>query len=309
VRVLVTGGAGFIGSNLVDALVAAGDEVRILDDLSNGLAANANVAAELVEGSVADPGTVARAVDGCELVFHLAALGSVSRSVENPLATDTANVHGTLAVLKGALDAGARRVVFSSSSSVYGGATPPPTPESAPLAPKSPYAVSKLAGEQYCRVFAQLFDIETVALRFFNVFGPRQRPDSQYAAVIPLFATALREGRRPTVHGDGMQSRDFTYVGDVVAALRAAGSAPGDACNGNVYNVAGGRNYTLLDLLDALGTIIGTNADPEFVDPRPGDIKFSKADPSAAARDLGWKTEVEFDTGLRHYVDWLQSRQ
>lgn len=304
-RTLVTGGAGFIGSHLVDALVDGGHDVRVLDDLSTGQRENVHPAAELVEASSADPDAVARAVAGVEVVFHLAALGAVARSVADPRATDQVNVHGTLTVLTLARDAGARRVVFASSSSVYGGATQVPTPETVPTRPRSPYAVSKLAGEWYTRVFAELYDVETVALRYFNVFGPRQRPDSTYAAVIPLFASALLDGRRPTVHGDGLQSRDFTYVSDVVAANLAAASVP--AANGKVYNVAPGQGATLLELLEILGRLVGVSPDPEHTDPRPGDIHQSCADATAARAELGWTPAVDFETGLARYLTWLRT--
>ncbi len=269
--VLVTGGAGFIGSHLVDALVAAGHGVRVLDDLSNGRRENVHEAAELQVGSLADPDAVTQAVEGREVVFHLGALGAVSRSVADPLTTDRVNVHGTLSVLTNSCDAGVRRVVFASSSSVYGGAEIIPTPESAPLRPRSPYAVSKLAGEWYTRSFPGLFPIETVALRYFNVFGPRQRPDAAYAAVIPLFASALRNGDRPVVYGDGLTTRDFTYVSDVVAANLAAAAAPSKV-SGGVYNIAPGHSSTLLELLDVLGRLLGREPDPVFEDPRPGDV-------------------------------------
>jgi UDP-N-acetylglucosamine/UDP-N-acetyl-alpha-D-glucosaminouronate 4-epimerase len=303
--VLVTGGAGFIGSHLVDALLAADHRVRVLDDLSNGRKENVHTDADLVVGSLADAEAVAGAVSGTELVFHLGALGAVSRSVADPLTTDRVNVHGTLSVLKHACDAGVRRVVFASSSSVYGGAEVIPTPESAPLRPRSPYAVSKLAGEWYTRSFPSLFPIETVALRYFNVFGPRQRPDATYAAVIPLFATALRNGERPVVFGDGLTTRDFTYVSDVVAANLAAASAPGSV-SGNVYNIAPGSSSSLLELLDVLGDLLGRTPDPVFEDPRPGDVPRACADASAAARDLGWHPQVSLAEGLARYVDWLQ---
>jgi len=306
-RALVTGGAGFIGSHLATTLVERGDEVVVLDSLATGLRDNVPAGARFVEGSVADPDTVAGAVEGCEVVFHLGALGAVARSVADPLTSDTANVRGTLAVLHGAREAGVRRLVFASSSSVYGGAEQIPTPETAPLRPRSPYAVTKLTGEHYCRVFAELFDLETVALRYFNVFGPRQRPDSVYAAVIPLFARALLDGSRPLVHGDGTQSRDFTYVADVVAANLAAASAPTAACNAGVFNIAGGNRHSLLDLLRELGTLIGVEPDPEFGPPRPGDVAHSCADPSAAANALGFRCEIPFAEGLRRTLDWMRS--
>lgn len=298
----MTGGAGFIGSNVVDALVASGDDVVVLDDLTTGFVENLNPKATFVEGSVSDDELVGRVVAGCEVVFHQAAHRAVARSVEAPLATDTANVHGTLAVLVAAKDAGVRRVVYASSSSVYGGAEVRPTPENAPLLPRSPYAVTKLTGEHYCRVFAELYGLETVALRYFNVFGPRQRPDSMYAAVIPLFIDALRNGRRPTVHGNGTQSRDFTYIDDVVAANLAAAAAPAANASGNAYNVACGGEHSLLELLDLLGDIIGTSVEPTYTDPRPGDVTHSRADASAAARDLGWTATVTFAEGLKRTV-------
>jgi UDP-glucose 4-epimerase len=304
-RVLVTGGAGFIGSNVVTELVGRGDEVRILDDLSTGHPDNLHPDAELFKGSVADPEVVTAAVDGCQLVFHQAAARAVLRSVEAPLETDTVNTHGTLTVLKAAADAGAKRLVYASSSSVYGGAAPLPTPESAPVLPKSPYAVSKLAGEHYCRVFASLYGLETVALRYFNVFGPRQRPDSMYAAVIPLFIDALRHGRPVTVHGDGTQSRDFTYVSDVVQANLLAAEAPAEACSGHAYNVAPGESSSLLEMLGILGRILDADVTIVYTEPRAGDIKLSQADAQAAARDLGWRPEVSFEAGLRRTAEWF----
>jgi UDP-glucose 4-epimerase len=301
-RCLVTGGAGFIGSNLVDALLERGDEVVVLDDLSTGHRENVNERARLIQAEVSDVDAVRSAVDGCEIVFHQAAHRAVLRSVEDPLATDTANVHGTLTILEEARAAGARRVIYASSSSVYGGAAIRPTPESAALLPRSPYAVTKLTGEHYCRVYTELHGLETVALRYFNVFGPRQRPDSMYAAVIPLFIEALRTGRRPVVHGDGQQSRDFTYISDVVAANLAAAGAPAAAASGNAYNIAGGGEFTLLELLATLAEILGVDADPEHTDPRPGDVRHSCAAVSAAARDLGWKATVSFREGLMRTV-------
>ena len=304
---LVTGGAGFIGSHLVDGLLEAGHTVRVLDDLSTGREENLDPAAELIRGSVADAAVVARAVAGAEVVFHLGALGAVARSVADPRASNAANVDGTLNVLTEARDAGVRRVVFASSSSVYGGAEIVPTPESAPLRPRSPYAITKLTGDWYTRVFAELYELETVALRYFNVYGPRQRPDATYAAVIPLFAAALVAGERPTVHGDGTQSRDFTFVTDVVAANLAAAVAPASRASGRAFNVAPGAGTSLLELLDGLGACIGVTPDPVFVDPRPGDVKLSCADASAAREDLGWAPTVAVADGLAAYVDWLRA--
>ncbi len=307
-RALVTGGAGFIGSHLAATLIERGDDVVVLDSLATGHRDNVPEGAAFVEGSVADPDVVATAVAGCEVVFHLGALGAVARSVAEPLTSDTANVRGTLAVLTAARDAGVRRLMFASSSSVYGGAEVVPTPESAPLRPRSPYAVTKLTGEHYCRVFAELFELETVALRYFNVFGPRQRPDSVYAAVIPLFARALLDGTRPFVHGDGQQSRDFTYVSDVVAANLAAADAPTAAANGKVFNIAGGYQHSLLDLLAELGRIVGTTPDPEFGQARAGDVRHSCADPRAAQDALGFECAVTLGTGLERTIDWMRSQ-
>jgi UDP-glucose 4-epimerase len=305
--VLVTGGAGFIGSHLAAALVGAGHGTRILDDLTTGCAENVPAGARFIEGDVADAAAVAGAIDGVEVVFHLAAHRAVAQSVERPLSTDTANTHGTLTVLKAAVDAGARRVISSSSSSVYGGAEVMPTPETEPTWPRSPYAVTKLAGEHYCRVFSELFALETVSLRYFNVFGPRQRPDSAYAAVIPRFLDALRGGRPPTVHGDGRQSRAFVYVDDAVAANLAAAAAPSAACKGQAYNVGGRRSVDLLGLLEIMGGITGVEPRPVHTEARPGDIRHSSADISAAARELGWLPQVSLEEGLRRTLEWMSA--
>jgi UDP-glucose 4-epimerase len=307
-RVLVTGGAGFIGSHLVDALLARGDEVVVLDDLSTGRSENVGGGVRFVMGDVADPETARAAVAGCEVVFHQAAHRAVARSVEYPVETDRANVVGTLVLLDEARAAGVRRLVYASSSSLYGGAEIRPTPESAPLLPRSPYAVSKLAAEHYCRVFTELYSIETVALRYFNAFGPRQRPDSQYAAVIPLFTAALADGMRPEVHGDGTQSRHFAYIDDVVAANLLAAHADADRCAGKAYNVAGIEACSLLELLGSLERILDTRAEPKFVASRPGDVRHSLADLSAAQRDLGFRPSVPFEEGLRSTVNWFVNR-
>ena len=306
-RALVTGGAGFIGSHIVDALVRDGHEVLVLDDLETGFETNVNEKARLIIGSVADEDAARAAVQGCEGVFHQAAHKAVLRSVEHPLITDTANTHGTLTMLKVAKDVGVRRFVHASSSSVYGGAAPLPTSESAPTRPKSPYAVSTLAAEEYCRVFAELYGLETVALRYFNVYGARQRPDATYAAVIPLFVAALLNGEDPVVHGDGGQSRDFTFITDVVAANLAAANAPAERCSGKVYNIAGGSASSLLDILAVLADLLGVTPTPKFVESRAGDVRHSLADPTAAARDLGFRTEVDLADGLQRTVDWLKS--
>lgn len=282
--------------------------MRVLDDLSTGFVENVPDRADLVEGSVSDRSTVAKAVDGMELIVHLAAHRAVLRSVEDPLATDTANTHGTLTVLKSGLDAGVRRLVYASSSSVYGLNPPMPTPETALPRPLSPYGVSKLAGEHYVRVFAELYGMETVSFRYFNVFGPRQRPDSAYAAVIPLFIEALRDGRQPVLHGDGGQSRAFTFIDDVVAANLAAVAAPPGSCAGQGYNIANAESHSLLELLDILGRILGVAVEPQFADARPGDIRSSRADVSAARAALGFQARVGFEEGLRRAVDWFDCR-
>jgi UDP-glucose 4-epimerase len=308
VRVLVTGGAGFVGSHLTDALVLRGDHVVVLDDLTTGYVENIPSGAQLVEGDVADPATVAEAVAGVEVVFHLAASRAVLRSVQEPRATDRANTGGTLNVLESARQAGVRRVVWASSSSVYGGDAAGPTPESASPRPRSPYAVSKLAGEHYARIYWELHRLETVSLRLFNVYGPRQRPDSPYAAVIPRFIEALAGAHPPEVHGDGRQSRDFTYVDDAVAAFLGASAAPAGRCAGRVYNVAGGREQSLLDLLTALRRILGVAIAPRHIEPRPGDIRHSRADLTAAAADLDWSPSVTLDEGLGRTVAWFARR-
>lgn len=301
-NVAVTGGAGFIGSHLVDALIEAGHRVRVIDDLATGLASNLNPRADFVKASITDAGVVREFLDGVEIAFHQAALGSVPRSVETPLDTDHVNVHGTLTVLESARRVGVRRVVLASSSSVYGGETPLPTREDHGVFPKSPYAVSKVAAEHYGRVFSSLLGVEVVCLRYFNVYGPRQRADSPYAAAIPLFIDALQNGLRPVVHGDGLQTRDFTFVSDAVAANLLAAMAPAERCDGRTYNVAGGRPHTVLEIVETLGAILGAESTPEFAPARAGDVRQSHADISAARADLGYEPKVSLEDGLRQVV-------
>lgn len=307
-RSLVTGGAGFIGSHLVDALLRDGHEVVVVDNLETGYRDNVNSGAELCIGDVADQDTIGNAMEGVEVVYHLAAARAVLRSVDHPRESDRANTGGTLNVLECARQAGARRVVSTSSSSVYGGAAVTPTPETAPLIPRSPYAVSKMAGENYARVYWELHRLETVSLRLFNVYGPRQRPESAYAAVIPLFIDALRANKAPQVHGDGTQSRDFTFIDDTVAAFLAAGTAPAERCAGRVYNVAGGHDHTLLEMLDILQRLLDTAIEPVHTDRRPGDVHRSCADSSAAKQDLDWSSKTAFDAGLAETVAWFTRR-
>lgn len=307
-KVVVTGGAGFIGSHLVRDRLELGDEVVVLDDLSTGFADNVPDEVRLVNGDVADFETVTSAVADAELVLHHAASRAVLRSVHDPIQTDRANTLGTLNVLTAARDAGVRRVVVASSSSVYGGVAPVPTPEVAPLTPKSPYAVSKLAMEHYARVFHDLYGLETVALRYFNVFGPAQRPDSAYAAVIPIFIDAIRDGREIEVHGDGQQSRDFTFISDIVAANRIVSTASGETVGGGVFNIAGGRPVTLNELITAIGDILGLEVHRRTTEPRSGDIRLSFADTRLAARTFGWRAQIPFEAGLARTIEWLGER-
>jgi UDP-glucose 4-epimerase len=308
VRALVTGGAGFIGSNIVDRLVADGADVVVLDNLFTGFAEHVNPKADLRVADLSDADAVRSAAQACDWVFHQAAHRAVFRSVEDPVATNQANVGGTLNVLVAARDAGARRVVLASSSSVYGGADILPTPETAPLRPRSPYAVTKLALEEYARVFNDLYGLPTVALRYFNVYGPRQRPDSQYAAVIPLFIEAVATGATVTVHGDGTQFRSFTYIDDVVDANLLAAAAPAADVGGRVFNAAAEESSSLLDLIAALERVIGRSAVVEHTAPRAGDIKQSRASCRLARETFGFDPKVPFDDGLRRTVEWFSAR-
>ncbi len=298
-RVLVTGGAGFIGSNLVRALLEQGEEVRILDNFSTGSRANLEgLAVEVVEGELRSYERVHNAVRDSEVVYHLGALGSVPRSVQDPLTSSAVNIEGTLNVLLAARDEGVRRVVFSSSTSVYGSSRQLPTREDCPPDPISPYGVAKLAAERYCVSFTRVYaSLETVVLRYFNVFGPRQSPSSQYAAVVPLFISAIAAGRPVTIHGDGEQSRDFTYVDNVVAATIAAGRAEG--ASGRTFNVAAGAPATVNRVADAIGEILGKPVEKDYAPARPGDIRDSWADLSASREVLGYEPSVSLEEGLR----------
>jgi len=304
-RVLVTGGAGFIGSNLVRALLERGDEVRVLDNFSTGNRANlTGLETEIVEGELRSYERVHNAVRGVELVYHLGALGSVPRSVQDPLTSSAVNIEGTLNVLLAARDEGVRRVVFSSSSSVYGTRGQLPVTEETPPDPISPYGVAKLAAERYCISFSRVYEhLETVVLRYFNVFGPRQSPYSEYAAMVPLFLTAIMRGEPITIDGDGGQSRGFTYVANVVdATIRAADVA---AANGRIFNISAGSPATVNEVADAIGRILGKPVERRHGPPRVGDIRASWADVTAARKTLGWEPTVALEEGLRLTAQFL----
>jgi UDP-glucose 4-epimerase len=301
---LVTGGAGFIGSHLVDRLVREGWRVRVLDDLSSGREENleaSRASIELVAGDVRDPSLLERCVRGVEVAFHQAAVPSVPRSVAEPIRTHEVNVTGTLLLLEAARRAGVRRVVYAASSSAYGDAPELPKVESLPPRPRSPYALQKWVGESYCQLYTSLFGLETVALRYFNVYGPRQDPNSEYAAVVPRFVTACLCGEPPVIYGDGEQTRDFTYVDDAVAANLLAAEAPRAA--GEVANVAGGRRASLRELLAAVADLCGVRPEPRHEPARPGDVRDSLADLSRARELLGYAPEVPLREGLARTVE------
>lgn len=306
---LVTGGAGFIGSHLVEALTAQGRCVRVFDDFSTGLRSNLEAikpAPEIITGDLSDPDAVSRAVAGAGFVFHLGALASVTRSVERPLDSHRVCATGTVHVLDAARRLGVRRVVYAASSSAYGGVQADVQRETDPVQPLSPYAAAKLTGELYACAFSSCYGLETVCVRFFNIFGPRQVDDSPYSGVIAIFAGLMAAGKTPTVHGDGLQSRDFTYVGNAVQAVIKASQAA--SVSGKVYNVGTGRSITVLDLVAALNRLLGTSITPEHEPPRTGDVRHSRADISAARRDLGYEPTVSFEEGLKKTLRWYQSR-
>jgi UDP-glucose 4-epimerase len=306
---LVTGGAGFIGSHLAEALVQRGHEVRVLDNLSTGNAANLDSVRDRIDlliGDIVDPDVCREAVRGVEVVYHQAALASVPRSIEDPWSTHQVCVSGTLNLLMAARDARVRRLVYAASSSAYGNSERLPKRETDPTAPLSPYAVAKLAAEMYCAAFTEVYGLETVRLRYFNVFGPRQPPDSPYAAVIPRFIEAMSAGQSPHVHGDGLQSRDFTYIEDVVQANLRAAETPG--VGGRLYNVACGKRTTLLELVARINALLGTNIPPIHEAPRAGDVKHSQAEISKAQSELSYAPQWNIERGLAKCVEWFQAQ-
>jgi len=304
---LVTGGAGFIGSHLCEELARRGHTVRVADSLITGKRSNLDhvPGVEFLEGDLADPAFAQRAVHGVEYVLHQAAIPSVPRSVKDPIASNRANVDATLNVLVAARDAGVARLVFAGSSSAYGNTPTLPKREDMPANPLSPYALQKVVGEQYLQMFTRLYGLETVSIRYFNVFGPRQDPSSPYSGVISVFATALLENRAPTIYGNGEQTRDFTYVANVVDGVLRACEAK-DA-SGEVINVATGGRISLNDLFRAMRGIIGGTVEPAYAEPRAGDVRDSQADITKAQRLLGYQPSVSFEDGLRRTVEWYRT--
>ena len=304
-KYLVTGGAGFIGSHIVERLVNDGQQVRVLDNLATGKLANIQPfmdKIEFMQDSLTDLSAVRNAVEGVDYILHQGAIPSVPRSVADPIGSNEAGIDGTLNLLVAARDAGVKRLVYASSSSVYGNSPTLPKHEKMETHPLSPYALTKLAGEHYLRIFFELYGLETVALRYFNVFGPRQDPNSEYAAVIPKFILKLIRGESPTIYGDGLTSRDFTYVDNNVNANLLACTAPG--IGGEVFNIACGDRFSLLDLVDAINKILGTNIKANHEPERPGDVKHSQAAVEKARDMLGFKPAVSFTEGMERLVKW-----
>ena len=306
---LVTGGAGFIGSHLAEELARRGQKVRVLDNLSTGKRRNLEhiPGVEFVEGDLADPDACVRGVQGVDYVLHQAAIPSVPRSVKDPVTSNRANIDGSLNILVAARDAGVKRLVYAGSSSAYGDTPTLPKREDMPTRPLSPYALQKLVAEQYCQMFTQLYGLETVTIRYFNVFGPRQDPGSPYSGVISLFSTALLEGRQPMVYGDGEQTRDFTYVANVVDGVLRACTAP-DA-SGEVINVATGGRISLNELLRTMNRIVGTSVKAVFKEPRSGDVRDSQADISKAKTLLDYTPTVGLEEGLERTLEWCRKER
>ena len=301
---LVTGGAGFIGSHLCEALLERGHTVRVADNLSTGHRRNLRPGVEFIEGDLADAAFAARVVQGMDYVLHEAAIASVPRSVSDPVASHRANIDATLNVLMAARDAKVKRVVFAGSSAVYGDTPTLPKREDMPSNPLSPYALQKLVGEQYGQLFTRLYGLETVTTRYFNVFGPRQDPGSPYSGVISLFIKALIEGQQPIIYGDGGQTRDFTFVANVVDGVLRAAETPGVA--GEVFNIATNGRISLNELLAVLKRIIAADVEPIYRPPRAGDVRDSQADISKAERALGYRPTVDLEAGLRETVTWFR---
>jgi len=304
---LVTGGAGFIGSHLAEELLRRGHRVRVVDSLVTGKRRNLDhlPAVEFIQGDLSDAEVARRAVAGMEYVLHQAAIPSVPRSVHDPMTSHQANVTGALNILVAARDAGVRRLVYAGSSSVYGDTPTLPKREDMPTKPLSPYALQKLVAEQYCQLFTKLYGFETVTTRYFNVFGPRQDPGSPYSGVISLFSTAILEGRKPVIYGDGGQTRDFTYVANVVDGVLRACEAP--KASGEAINVATGGRISLNDLLRAMNEICGTNIQATYEDPRVGDVRDSQADITKAKALLGYEPVASFEEGLRRTLEWCRT--
>lgn len=306
---LVTGGAGFIGSHLVEELVRRGEKVRVLDNFDTGTWENISRFAksvDLIEGDILDLNILRKAANGVDYILHMAAARSVPRSVDDPLSTNEINVRGTLNALMAAREATVKRVVNASSSSVYGNSSKLPQVETQPPNPLSPYAASKLAAEYYCKVFSEIYGLETVSLRYFNVFGPRQDPKSEYAVVVPIFINSALNGRQVEVHGDGRQSRDFTYIDNTVEATLQAAITPG--VSGCVFNVACGKHHTILELLQAIGDILGVPIKYTHTAPRKGDPRHTQGDVTRANKHLGYRVKVPFEEGLRKTVAWFRNR-
>jgi nucleoside-diphosphate-sugar epimerase len=307
-RYLVTGGAGFIGSNIAEALVKRGEEVVVLDNLSTGSKENLRAVkrdVRFVKGDIRDAETVGRALSGVDYVLHEAALASVPRSIEDPVLVTDVNVRGTLIMLEGARRAGVKRFIYAASSSAYGDTETLPKVEHMSPKPLSPYAASKLAGEHYCAVYAHSYGLSTLSLRYFNIFGPRQDPKSQYAAVIPIFISQLLAGKQPTIFGDGEQSRDFTYIDNVVDANIRASLC--EKARGQTVNVACGSRYALNELLTRMNETLGCSIEARYAPPRAGDVKHSQADISAAQQLIGYSVSVSFEEGLRRTVAWYRN--
>ena len=310
-RYLVTGGAGFIGSHLVEHLVGAGDEVVVLDDFSTGKRdnlASVRERIELIEGTITDPETCVRACRGVDFVLHHAALASVSESLRDPVRTHEVNATGTLTLLLAARDAGVKRVVYAASSAAYDDADVPKH-EWMVARPVSPYASSKLAGEHYCRAMSGSFGLQTVVLRYFNVFGPRQDPGSPYAAVVPKFVTAAQANEGPVIYGDGEQTRDFVFVANVVQANMLACAAPAEACCGEAFNIGCGSRTTINALWQLIADLAGCTARPHYVPPRAGEVRDSLASLHRAQRTLAYEPTISLDDGLRRTVEWFTLRR